>query len=40
MLPALLAAAGWVTYQLLPLLSKRANKHRVRIERAKAECRR
>jgi len=35
LLPALLIAAGQITYRLLPLLSKRANKLAVRLIRAK-----
>jgi hypothetical protein len=34
-LPALLVAVGHVTYRLVPIFSKRANKLRVRLERAK-----
>jgi len=36
-LPALLVAVGEVIYRLAPIFSKRANKLRVRIERAKAK---
>jgi len=36
-LPALLVAVGGVIYQLAPIFSKRANKLRVRLERAKAK---
>ena len=36
-LPALLVAVGGVIYQLAPIFSKRANKLRVRLERANAK---